>query len=110
VHRYFVYMLRCVDGTFYVGVTNNVERRFIEHSEGANETCYTFSRRPLLLAYVGDFEWIHDAIDFEKKLKTWSHKKKRAFAENNWQDLKRFSFGTDRLDNTIVAAPRLRSG
>jgi predicted GIY-YIG superfamily endonuclease len=37
---YFVYMLRCFDGTFYVGVTN-----------------------------VGEFEWIREAIDFEKKLK-----------------------------------------
>ena len=110
MHCYYVYMLRCFDGTFYVGVTNDVTRRVAEHIEGIDKSCYTFTRRPLRLAYVGEFEWIQDAIAFEKKLKTWSHKKKRAFAENKWNDLKRFSFGTDRLDNFIVAAPRLRSG
>jgi len=72
-------MLRCFDGTFYVGVTN-----------------------------VGEFEGSREAIDFEKKLKTWSHKKKRAFAQKKWTDLKRFSFGTDRFEN--VSVPRLRSG
>jgi putative endonuclease len=101
-------MLRCIDGTFYVGVTNNVERRFIEHCNGLDPGCYTFSRRPLLVEYVGEFGLIHEAIDFEKKLKRWSHRKKRAFAQSKWNDLKRYSFGTDRFEN--VSVPRLRSG
>ena len=105
---YFVYMLRCFDGTFYVGVTNNVERRVFEHFGGIDETCYTFSRRPLVVEYVGEFQWIREAIDFEKKLKSWSHKKKRAFAQKKWSDLRRYSFGTDRFEN--VSVPRLRSG
>jgi putative endonuclease len=108
MRTYFVYMLRCFDGTFYVGVTNNVERRFMEHCEGVDEGCYTFTRRPLIVEYVGDFDRINDAIDFEKKLKSWSHKKKRAFAQKKWNDLRRFSFGTDRFEN--VSVPRLRSG
>ncbi len=108
MRKYFVYMLRCFDGAFYVGVTNNVERRFFEHCQGINPDCYTFTRRPLLVEYVGEFERINDAIDFEKKLKSWSHKKKRAFAQKKWSDLERFSFGTDRFEN--VSVPRLRSG
>lgn len=90
---YYVYMLRCFDGTFYVGVTNDVERRFAEHCSGVNVNCYTHSRRPLRLTYVGEFGWIDDAVAFEKKLKGWSHRKKRAFAEKNWSDLKAFSRG-----------------
>ena len=94
---YYVYMLRCVDGTFYVGVTNDFDRRFWEHCEGIDPNCYTFLRRPLRVEYVGEFEWVQEAIAFEKKLKKWSHKKKRAFAERKWEDLRRYSFGTDRI-------------
>ena len=116
---YYVYMLRCIDGTFYVGVTNNVERRFYEHCSGYNPTAYTHSRRPLRLVYAGEFERPSDAIDFEKQLKGWSHKKKRAFADREWPLLKRLAVGPDchpersrgaAAPVTIVAVPRLRSG
>jgi putative endonuclease len=74
-------MLRCFDGSFYVGVTNNVDRRFYEHCYGDKKDSYTHSRRPLLLVYVGEFQRPRDAIDFEKKLKSWTHATKRIFAE-----------------------------
>ncbi len=60
--HYYVYLLRCFDGTFYAGVTDDVERRFAEHC--------TYNRRPLLVAYVGEFSEISQAIAFEKQLKT----------------------------------------
>lgn len=98
MHLYYVYMLRCVDGTFYVGVTNDVERRFNEHCFGVDETCYTYLRRPLRLAHVTEFHWVEEAIAFEKKLKGWSHRKKRSLAEGAWSDLKRLS----RSKTTVV--------
>ena len=93
---YYVYMVQCFDGTFYVGVTNDVERRYGEHSYGIDPTCYTFSRRPLQLVYVGEFTEIYDASAFEKKLKGWTHRKKRAFAQSKWDDLKRYGRGENR--------------
>ena len=78
---YYVYLLRCFDGTFYTGVTNDIHRRFAEHRQGLIEGCYTSTRRPLRLEYVGEFQWIEEAIAFEKKMKGWSHRKKRVFAE-----------------------------
>jgi putative endonuclease len=93
---YYVYMLRCFDGTFYIGATNDVERRFREHSYGENVDCYTHSRRPLRLMYVGEFGQIDDAIAFEKKLKDWSHGKKWAFAERAWNDLKSIARGLNK--------------
>jgi putative endonuclease len=86
-------MLRCFDGTFYTGVTNDVERRFAEHCAGHNATSYTASRRPLRLVYVGEFQRVDEAIAFEKRLKGWSHKKKRAFAERDWPLLMRLAVG-----------------
>jgi putative endonuclease len=94
--RYYVYLIQCFDGTFYVGVMNNVERRFWEHCNGTDSTSYTFSRRPLRLVTAWDFQWINDAISFEKKIKKWSHRKKRAFAEGKFADVTRYARGRDR--------------
>ena len=93
---YFVYMLRCFDGTFYVGMTSNIERRIAQHHLGVFETCYTFNRRPVVLVHVSDFQWVDQATAAEKKLKSWSHRKKRAFAESKWADVKRFARGPSR--------------
>ena len=93
-------MLQCFDGTFYIGVTGNIDRRLYQHHEGVFETCYTFMRRPLQVAYVGEFDRIENAIDFEKKLKAWSHKKKRAFAQREWANVTRYSRGIASIVNT----------
>jgi len=97
---YYVYMLRCFDGTFYVGLTDDLERRFAEHCTGIDPDCYTFNRRPLLIAYAGEFNLIYQAIGFERQLKRWSHRKKRAFAEGKWSDLKRYSRGGNLRKNS----------
>jgi putative endonuclease len=96
VEAYYVYILRCFDGTFYVGVTNNVDRRFAEHAGGLDPDCYTFKRRPLMIAHVSEFAWVDQAIAFEKKLKSWSHRKKRAFIDGDFEALARYSRGRDR--------------
>ena len=98
VKFYFVYILLCFDGTLYVGITNDVERRFAEHCDGIDLECYTYNRRPLRLAHVSEFHWVKDAIAFEKKLKTWSHRKKRAFM-GKWDDLSRYSRGRNKSFN-----------
>ncbi len=93
MRNYYVYMVRCFDGTFYTGVTNDVERRFSEHCFAHDPACDTATRRPLRLVYAGEFEAPDEAIAFEKRLKGWSHKKKRALAEGDWPLLKRLSIG-----------------
>jgi putative endonuclease len=96
VKIYYVYVLRCFDGTFYTGVTNDIDRRFGEHCAGLDPACYTFQRRPLKLVHVSEFAWIDQALAFEKKLKAWSHRKKRAFVENDFASIKRYARGRDR--------------
>jgi putative endonuclease len=48
---YYVYILECADGTYYTGITNNLERRFTEHALGLNQDSYTHDRRPVKLAW-----------------------------------------------------------
>jgi putative endonuclease len=80
-----MYMVFCTDGTYYVGVTNNLERRVGEHNYGVDPSCYTYQRRPVVLAYSQEFAYVWDAIDAEKKIKGWSHAKKSALARGDWK-------------------------
>ncbi|WP_425637847.1 GIY-YIG nuclease family protein [Algoriphagus yeomjeoni] len=85
---YLVYILKCSDNSFYTGVTNNLERRLTEHSEGLDPFCYTAKRRPLELVFVQEFQEIKEAISFEKQIKGWSRKKKLAMINGEWDKLK----------------------
>jgi len=84
VKTYFVYILLCSDGSYYTGVTNNIEQRFSQHEEGINPTCYTFKRRPLKIVFCEMFTDINQAIAFEKQVKGWRRAKKEAIINNNW--------------------------
>ena len=84
---YFVYILLCSDGTYYTGITNNVNERLLEHNLGLNRTSYTYKRRPVFLQYAEMFHDVNQAIRFEKKIKKWSHEKKRALIEQRYEDL-----------------------
>jgi putative endonuclease len=84
VKQYFVYMLLCADGSYYVGVTNDVDRRVWEHNAGLSSTAYTHSRRPVQIAHTSTFSNVEEAIRWEKQLKGWSRAKKRALADGNW--------------------------
>ncbi len=77
-------MILCSDNTYYTGVTNEVDNRFYQHCAGLNKKAYTYSRRPLTLVYRQGFVQVHDAINFEKKIKKWSRAKKEALINGNY--------------------------
>jgi len=76
--EYVVYILRCADRSYYIGVTNNLARRLEEHATGVNEGAYTHDRRPVQLVFTRTFSYVWDAIHFETVVKKWSRKKKEA--------------------------------
>lgn len=65
IYHYWVYIVRCKDGKYYTGVTNNLDRRLKEHNEGINPKCYTYERRPVELMYEEHFHDINEAIAWE---------------------------------------------
>jgi putative endonuclease len=89
--KLYVYILECIDNSYYTGVTNNLERRLAEHHAGINPDCYTFSRRPLELVFFEVFDSPEKAILFEKKIKNWSKAKKTALIQKNWDKLPELS-------------------
>ncbi len=81
-------MLRCRDGSYYTGVTNDVQRRFEQHANGLHSYSYTYERRPLTLVYAISFTHPLDAIHFEKALKDWNKKKKEALIRGDMAALR----------------------
>jgi putative endonuclease len=81
----YVYILECADDSFYIGVTNNVGRRFIEHSAGIHEEAYTFRRSPLKLVFCKQFDSPIKAIKYEKQLKGWTKAKKLALISGDFE-------------------------
>ena len=88
---YYVYILLCSDDSFYTGMTNDLERRMIEHSSGKSQGSYTFTRLPIELKWYLECSDSRDAIQYEKKIKGWSRRKKQALIDENWNDLVKFS-------------------
>ena len=82
-HRYFVYILKCVDDSYYTGVTNDLDRRLLEHQSGHLPDSYAHSRRPVEVVFCKEFKYVNDAIAFEKQVKGWGHKKKEAIINGN---------------------------
>ena len=81
---YHVYILLCSDGLTYTGITNDIARRFDEHQQGLNKSCFTYKRRPIELIFHQEFNDVEQAIYFEKKIKKWSDKKKLALANDEY--------------------------
>ena len=87
----FLYILRCADGSYYVGTTRTaLEIRIAQHNDGTFGG-YTATRRPVALVFSECFERITDAIENERKLKKWSRAKKAAFIKGDLTTLRQLS-------------------
>ncbi|MDO9405034.1 MAG: GIY-YIG nuclease family protein [Polaromonas sp.] len=83
---FFVYLLRCADGSYYGGHTDDMGARLRQHD--AAETGYTSTRKPLELAWQAEFETRAQAIAFEQQIKGWSRAKKEALIRGDWDGIK----------------------
>ena len=72
-----VYILRCSDGSYYVGSTVNLEVRLRQHQSGEGAE-YTKRRRPVSLVYAHEFAMAAEAFAMEKKIQGWSRAKREA--------------------------------
>lgn len=75
---YFTYILECADKTLYVGATNNLEKRLVQHNNSKSGAHYTKIRRPVVLKYKEEFETLKESRSREAELKRWSRSKKMA--------------------------------
>ena len=92
--RYRVYILRCSDGSYYVGRTDDLEARIRCHGEGHGPV-YTRVRLPVTLAYSEGFPTLRLAMARERQLKRWSHRKKSALVKGDKSLLRDLSRSRD---------------
>ena len=87
----FTYILRCSDGSLYVGSTRfDVHQRVYQHNLGEGSR-YTACRRPVELLWCAEFEKVTDAFGLEKQLQGWSRAKRMALIEGRFEDLPRLA-------------------
>lgn len=72
---WFVYILLCSDKSFYTGISNNPQKRFLDHQAGKGGR-YTRSHKPVRIIYSEHWESKTEALKREKQIKGWSRNKK----------------------------------
>jgi len=72
---FFVYILQCLDGTYYTGYTKDLDERTRQHANGKGAK-YTRSHKPDRVAYVEVFESRSTAMKREKEIKKLGHQGK----------------------------------
>jgi putative endonuclease len=82
----YVYMLRCSDGSFYVGSTRHLMERVRQHELGIG-AAYTRTRRPVELVWHEEHEHIGAAFSREKQVQNWGRAKRIALIEGRYGDL-----------------------
>ncbi|MEY2159964.1 MULTISPECIES: GIY-YIG nuclease family protein [unclassified Rhodanobacter] len=90
--EFFLYILECADGSFYIGHTDDLDRRIEQHDTGRG-CAYTATRCPVKLVHAQGFETRGEALAMERKLKGWSRAKKQAYMVGDWEAVSLLSKG-----------------
>ncbi|MCF8054477.1 MAG: GIY-YIG nuclease family protein [Deltaproteobacteria bacterium] len=88
-YNFYVYIMASASGTLYIGYTNNLLRRVLEHREGKTEG-FTKKYCCKKLVYFEHYQYVYDAINREKELKKWRREKKENLIKTinpHWNDL-----------------------
>lgn len=75
---YAIYIPKCADGSYYTGMTKELDARVAEHQVGTRPESYTLSRRPVELVWSEIVETYPEAFQWEHRIKGWSRAKKEA--------------------------------
>lgn len=100
---FYAYLLRCSDGSYYAGHTDNLEQRMAQHQTGALGG-YTATRRPVALVWSDTFQTRDDAFAAERKLKGWSRAKKEALIAGDWERVSLLARGGARADGASTGS------
>ena len=72
---WFVYILLCSDSSFYTGISNDPQQRFLDHKKGKGGR-YTKSFKPLKIIHLEEYDSKLEALKRERQIKGWSREKK----------------------------------
>ena len=101
---FYVYILKCRDGSYYTGHTDNIQLRMAQHQQGTFPKCYTASRLPVELVFTQQFPTREEALASERRIKGWSRKKKEAMMRGDWNEVSRLAQNALRRDQALRQA------
>ncbi|MSQ09809.1 MAG: GIY-YIG nuclease family protein [Dehalococcoidia bacterium] len=81
---FYLCILRCNDGSYYTGHTDDIETRMASHVSGEYGG-YTSTRRPVTLVFLDKFPTRYEALRSERQIKGWSRAKKEALIRGDWE-------------------------
>jgi putative endonuclease len=84
------YILKCNDGSYYTGHTDNLETRTAAHKTGTIAG-YTAERLPVELVWSEEFPTREEALASERRIKGWGRAKKEALIRGDWEEIKRLA-------------------
>ena len=106
---FWVYILRCNDGTYYTGHTDDLDRRIAQHQSG-EIAGYTHDRRPVELVFSETFTDRIDALEREQQVKDWSRKKKEALIRGDWAGISEAARSRPRVSAALDAGSNRTEG
>jgi len=83
---FYVYALRCSDGSYYIDHSDDLEPRLAEHHAGIASS-WTARRLPVTLVHIEEAPTRLEALERERQSKGWSRAKKEALFKQNWNRL-----------------------
>ena len=82
---FYAYIVRCVNGTYYTGYTNDLKKRIKLHNQGKGAK-YTRDRRPVKLVWKKEYRYFKPAFKLEKKIKKLTRLQKEALVKGRRLD------------------------
>jgi len=82
---FYVYILLCIDGSFYTGYTKNIQERTRLHVNGKGAR-YTKAHKPQKVVHIELFDSTAEAMKREKEIKKMSHKQKLQLVNSQKDD------------------------
>ena len=84
---FHAYLLRCNEGSYYAGHTDNLQTRLAQHKQGTLPG-YTSGRNPVELVWTEEFPTRDEAFAAERRIKGWRRAKKEALIAGDWDKLR----------------------
>jgi putative endonuclease len=88
--RFWIYIVRCADGSYYTGHTDNLEKRLAQHFDRGYGK-YVSTRLPISLVFSEEFNTLEEALACERQIKGWSRKKKEALIRGDRAEISKFA-------------------
>ena len=82
----WMYILKCADGSYYVGSAKDLNLRLVQHQSGMGSR-FTSKRLPVELVYGEEYDRVSDAYAREKQVQNWGRAKREALIQGNLDDL-----------------------